>query len=266
MKLVFCAQTALDLCSRLAAEQARIAQPCRMRSLAGCASAARDIDRMNLSPVTDLIGKDFLKPSKHILVSGDSHRFRSREYVRHTWGGAFPNMSFYQIADDVFVTSPELSIVMLAPCLSFNNLVALCCESCGRYVKDPTHPKGIRKRPPLTNIARLSCYVEKLGPHTKGIAKLRQALKYAVDGCRSPMETAIALLISLPVKYGGYGFPKPLVNWRIDLTSEQQRMAQRHYIEADLYFKDANATVEYDSDEEHSQPKTSRAMQYGTTP
>ena len=165
-------------------------------------------------------------------------------------------MSFYQIADDVFVTSPELSIVMLAPSLSFNNLVALCCESCGRYVKDPTHPKGIRKRPPLTNIARLSCYVEKLGPHTKGIAKLRQALKYVVDGCRSPMETAIALLISLPVKYGGYGFPKPLVNWRIDLTSEQQRMAQRHYIEADLYFKDANATVEYDSDEEHSQPKS----------
>ena len=198
-----------------------------------------------------LIGSESLGPCWHILVAGAESRNRTKGFKRHVWNGPLPDGSFYRIGEDLYITSPEFSLVLIAQRLSLIDLTLLCCESCGRYVRDPAHPKGFYKRPAITNIMRIEAFIEKLGP-ARGTAKLRNALRYALENAWSPMESAVALLMSMPVRLGGYGFPKPLLNYRKHFSLEEARMANREHVDLDVYFKDFNVAVEYNSDEDHT--------------
>lgn len=65
------------------------------------------------------------------------------------------------------------------------------------------------------------------------------------------METALYLLLCLPRKLGGYGFPKPVLNRRIAVGKRFQSITGRRFFVPDLFWKDAGLDVEYDSDEFH---------------
>ena len=66
------------------------------------------------------------------------------------------------------------------------------------------------------------------------------------------MESALAAIMALPVRCGGFGFPQPKMNYRYDLPAELVRFAGRQYVEFDLYFPDHNLVVEYDSKSYHA--------------
>lgn len=241
----------MDICNRLAASSERLATPCRIRSLVDCASAVGDVRRFDLSAIESAASSQALGRPWHILVDGDNSRSHTKGIERHIWSGPLPNGAFYRIGDDVYMSSPEFSIVMQSARLSPIDLVLLCCESCGRYVRDSSHPKGFYKRPAITSLAKIGSFVEKL-EGVKGAKKLRRAFRYAFDNSYSPMETAVALLASMPVRMGGYGLPKPKLNFRIDFTPEVARMVGKPYVRYDLYFKDCGVVVEYNSDDSHT--------------
>lgn len=251
MRLILCGQTALNICNHLAASPTRLATPCRIRSLAECVSAVRDVRKFNLSEIESATGPEALCRPWHIMVSGNNDRSRTKGLERHMWSGPIPDGAFYRIGEGVYISSPEFSIVLLSAQLSLIDIVLLCCESCGRYVRDPSHPKGFYKRPAITNRAKIKSFIEKL-KGAKGVKKLRRALKYAFDNSYSPMETAISLLASMPVRMGGYGLPKPELNVRVNFTSEIAHMAGKPYVKYDLYFRGKRVVVEYNSDDEHT--------------
>ena len=67
------------------------------------------------------------------------------------------------------------------------------------------------------------------------------------------METALALLLSLPVRHGGFGLPLPALNPPIDLGADAQRvLGGQRRIFVDLLWADARVGIEYDSNEHHS--------------
>ena len=187
----------------------------------------------------------------HILVAKESQRYRSKGVRRHVWSGRLPDKSVFRLKDDVFVTSPEFSLLLMSTLVPFNELVLLCCEVCGGYMRDRNHPKGFYKRPPLSSLKKIGDYLDKMGS-ARGALKLRRALRYAFDNAWSPMEGAVAMLISMPPRLGGYGFPKPLLNYQVDYEQEIQVMAGREDIKFDLLFKSSGVVIEYDSDEEHT--------------
>ena len=47
-----------------------------------------------------------------------------------------------------------------------------------------------------------------------GIKRVRVALRYLLPGSGSPMETVLVLVLILPPRLGGYGFPAPELNLR----------------------------------------------------
>ena len=75
-------------------------------------------------------------------------------------------------------------------------------------------------------------------------------MKWVLDTAASPMETALYLLLCLPVRMGGYGLPKPELNPGVTVMQASGSKT----LFPDLYWSGPSIDVEYNSDTEHSGP------------
>lgn len=202
--------------------------------------------------VTGSVPEELAIPGRPIdvLVFDDCRRRRSSAVACHAWQTPLPPNAFYR-ARGIYVSSPEFVFLQMAALLPIEQLIALGCELCGQYAMLPKgthHAWSIDGMPtranPLTSTSKLAAFLEKAGK-ANGKAKARRALKYVIDGSRSPMETMTYLLLCLPVMLGGYGLPKPEMNATIALNDEARTIARRRHCEGDLCWPDAKLDVEY---------------------
>ena len=185
-----------------------------------------------------------------ILVFDPEMRRQSKQLICHVWGTAIPPRAFYRVGD-MNVSSPEFVFLQMAQELPLAQLIALGCELCGTYVllpKSAKHPELLDESPQrtasLTDVKRLRTFVERAeGAH--GRTKAIRALKYIIDGSRSPMETMTYMLLCLPPKLGGYGLPKPVMNADIPLDEEARTIAGRTSCYGDLCWIEEKLDIEY---------------------
>jgi len=142
-------------------------------------------------------------------------------------------------------------------------LIALGLEICGSYSLPPKPSAGADKNetekalynmPQLSSQKKLKAFISRM----KGWVGQKQALKalrYIADSSASPMETALFILLTLPYRYGGYGFPSPELNGRIDPEKGAKRFVGREYYRGDLLWRKAGVVAEYNSDAEHTGPE-----------
>ena len=83
-----------------------------------------------------------------------------------------------------------------------------------------------------------------------------RALQYIADDSGSPMETRLTILLVLPFRLGGYGFPLPEMNKRIDLKAAMTTKTNKQYYKCDLFWKDYDLAAEYDSIRYHSDSRS----------
>lgn len=203
----------------------------------------------------DVVGsapEEFAIPGSPIdvLIFNEACRRRSAGVKCHAWQTRLPDNAFYRVRG-IYVSSPEFVFLQMASTLSIEQLIALGCELCGQYVLLPdgvTHPGSLDEMPkrltPLTNVNRIAEFLE-AASRAKGKAKAQRAVKYVIDGSRSPMETMTYMLLCLPVMLGGYGLPKPEMNAPIKLDEEARAIARRRHCEGDLCWPDDTLDVEY---------------------
>lgn len=185
-----------------------------------------------------------------ILVPGAESRRISQSIRCHLRTGAVPKGAFYR-EGDMLVSSPEYLFLQMASGLTVSQLVALGCELCGAYVLLPQgvrHPAALDDFPkrlyPLTNTAKLQAFAD-AAEGVKGRTKALRALRFVVDGSRSPMETMTYMLLCLSPLLGGYGLPKPEMNASIPLDEEARTIAHRTTCEGDLCWRDGKLDIEY---------------------
>ena len=185
-----------------------------------------------------------------LLVFDPALRRQSKQVISRLWGTKAPTGAFYRDGD-IFVSAPEFVFLQMASRLTLVQLIALGCELCGTYVllpKGRTHPGAIDENPrrvaPLTNIDRIQAFLDKAAD-AKGRTLARRALQYVAEGSRSPMETMTYLLLCLPPKLGGYGFPRPVINAHIALDEEARAIAHRSYCEGDICWETGRLNIEY---------------------
>ena len=108
--------------------------------------------------------------------------------------------------DGFIVCSPEYAFLQAATTGDLIDAVATGYALCSAYRLDARARGGIsvRKPPdmPLTSIQRLSDYL-KASDGVKGIVRARRALRYVAENSFSPMESGIAMCLSLPLNLGG---------------------------------------------------------------
>jgi very-short-patch-repair endonuclease len=188
----------------------------------------------------------------HVLVGSVSARKRDPSLHYHVSTGTFPYGSFVMMPSGIIVSSPELCFLQMAGELSFHDLMKLGYEFCGSFRVE--NKDSLRIEKPLTSVAKLSAYLDKAA----GLYDRQNAMKalcFIIDGSASPMEAILTMILTLPYKYGGYGFPKPQLNYRIEVSEKVMnpkfKPTRRPIFYCDLYWPDKKTAVEYDSDERH---------------
>ena len=233
--------------------------------------------------VEELREKNFwgLATPLHVLVGSGNARKVNQNMHCHVYSGEFPDGSFVRMDSGLIVSSPELCFMQMADELSFIGLVALGYELCGSYRlgevsaegkehrdmtsaganalsdREAEKPKmGFRRDFPLTSLDSLSSYTARAAG-LKGRKNALRALRYIAERSASPMETILSMLLTLPYSLGGYGFPKPMLNYRIEASAGAGKTAgkvtdkSKHYY-CDLYWPEKKVDVEYDSDAFHT--------------
>jgi len=270
MKWIFSHQTALEIWRKAPARSIETSTKLR-----------------NMKPPVKPIDTKELKIEKlqnlslplHVLVGSLNARKASKSLSCHISLAVIPEWSFIRMPSGLIVSSPELCFLQMAGELTFIDLIVLGYELCGTYRLDrEDNPvKGFRNDLPLTNTGKLKSYADK-AVNLKGCKNARRAISFIADGSASPMETILTMLLTLPYRFGGYGFPKPLLNYRIDapLSTDDSysdfptlitidstgikssipmnELINKSKFSCDLYWHDSKVAVEYDSDAFHVGP------------
>jgi len=226
-----------------------------------------------LLPLSPLLAQ--LTLPLNITVNSRDLRRPSQAIKPHVSEEPFPSGAITDTGTGLLVSSPELCFLQMATELSLVELIELGYELCGSYsLYGPGYPNtpvspgtqtspvqashtqnkqeedGFYSRPPLTSVKKLRSFLAK-AKGSKGARKATRALKYIADDSASPMETILAILLTLPYHMGGYGLPMPILNHRIKMTRAAKQTSDRAYYLCDFYWALKNVAVEYDSTSHH---------------
>ena len=183
----------------------------------------------------------------HVMITDKHARTKSASVVTHLRTAALPPSSLVRIGPGYAAASPELAFTQVAKQLSLVQRVMLGFELCGTYASFSQEEASYRAIP-LTNVARLSGFIEKSG-NFQGKQAARRAMRHVIDGSASPRETQLAMMLALPYRLGGYGFPNPKLNYAV--RPPKHLGTRRRYV-LDLYWPELKLDVEYDSDSFHA--------------
>lgn len=103
---------------------------------------------------------------------------------------------------------------------------------------------------PMVTSQTFDTYVQELGS-SKGVMRAREVAKTAYARLASPMETMLALMLTLSVSMGGFGLPRPEVNVAVPGLGEAPLLVSQETIIADLCWSDQKLIVEYYGWDEH---------------
>ena len=159
-------------------------------------------------------------------------------------GQELPLGSFVYGNPYVSISSPEFLFVQMGRELSLVELVELGMELCGTYRLACEHYSTRYKMPVLTTPAKLRAYIDR-APGLRGVKRARAALDFVLPGSASPMETVVYLLLCLPRRFGGYAFPRPILNKRLDFDAGGKRFTLRKSSRPDLCWEKAKLDLEY---------------------
>ena len=192
----------------------------------------------------------------HIVLGSQETRRLSPVATQHVFSAKTPIGCFMNIGNGVMVSSPEFCFLQMASQLTLIELIELGYELCGVYSLPLAYDKevpecGFYQRKQLTGTRKLKDFLGSM-TSVKACEKAQRAVRYIQDNSASPMETKLAMLMTLPYKLGGYGFKTPQLNYRITLSKTAKRYFTKDYYVCDLYWPDEKVAVEYDSDMFHT--------------
>lgn len=228
---------------------------------------------------------DLLVPSQAARSSGGEARF-------HVWGGILPAESLFLVSEDVLISGPELAIIQLCSTQGkldalldahvaavraeaevaalvgaeekvidhplawerIRRLVAAtvaACEFAGTYRLVVGTGTVSYRAPKITSAAELGRVAAEAGK-SQGTLRARRVSELMFDGSASPMETALALMLALPVDFGGFGLERPLLNQAVDVTSFRGALSDRDAVTPDFLWPGQGVALEYDSSEFHA--------------
>ncbi len=197
-----------------------------------------------------------------VLVSNESaHRASSVQRVRTLYGeapeGSLARTQFPPLELEggpvirLNVTSPELTFIQMGALMTEAELTLLGLELCGGYSMAPAAHNGFVSHCPVTSASSLQGYC-RLARGLHGITQARSAARYVLDNSKSPRESNLSLLLTLPRQKGGLMVEKPLLNHSIALPRQLARILGYDSISPDFFWPNPSVGLEYNSRMYHS--------------
>ena len=235
-------------------------EPMPRHSMMNCETGKRAVtstlrDAFKTKPVQPLSRNFFCRLGEPLDLMTDNRM------ARHSWEGGnvhlvadkMPGGSFMQLKPGVFVASPALCLVQLAPSLSLFETIQLAMSFCGIYQLEGDEERYPYERLPMTTPQEIEDYLSVLNK-AHGVASVREAMPWVIPNSGSPMETKMVLSMYLPKYLGGYGLPMPEMNAKVRLSPEMRKLLGQAYCFGDaVWFADGfdPFDMEYQSYEHH---------------
>ncbi len=228
--------------------------------------APSTVDELRKEKVYDMrqayLARGFPRELPLDLVSRDSvPRARLAGVKVHQWNGTVP-LGALCVAGSRYVCSPEFCFMQVARgirgicperLMGWQYVVVLAelaCELCGTYSKQETK-RGFKNRDvPLVSACQLFVFLGGVS-HDRGASRAYDAIRWALDGLNSPMETALYLMLCLPRAWGGLALPRPRSNWRLEVPRELWTKTRQRHIVPDLYWPEHALIVEFFGEDFH---------------
>lgn len=195
----------------------------------------------------------------HVLVGSRSARRNFSACHCHVMSspGWLPDHSLVRVTRDVWVESPELLFLDASRSMGQIELIRLGMELCSRYCVDRDELLVSMNSEPPTSKSKLTEYLGTIDT-SYGIDKARTAVGKLMDGSASPWETAVALMLSLPTRMGGFELPKPKLNKSHPLSAVGKRLVGVSSLRPDMLWEKEGVAIEYDSDVFHTSTESLR--------
>lgn len=189
----------------------------------------------------------------HLCVPDRSIELRSARGRTHVDQTLPRHALFDEIASGLYVCRPSLALVQSSPDMSAIEIAQAACELCGDYALDSCSgsfvtTKGLRIT--LDELAADLALLVDLG--TRGARKALDASRLALELSASPLETNIALLLTISRQLGGFGLPLPLLNSTVELSRQGTAIMGTSRIRPDLLWADRKVAAEIDSTAWHA--------------
>ncbi|MDO4436798.1 MAG: hypothetical protein Q4B77_02450 [Coriobacteriaceae bacterium] len=179
----------------------------------------------------------------------DFMRIDSSVFCPHSFGSLLTERDVHELVPGLCVVCEELCFLQAASSLDALRLSELGYKLCGMYETSLSHDGslGFTSRPPLTSRSSIQLYLEQHAGF-KGVKKARKALARVRDHSRSPMETALAMMICLPRRLGGLGYRGIDMNVRIEIPEHLRTITTSNHLEVDIYAAQKHIGIEYDGE------------------
>lgn len=162
----------------------------------------------------------------------------------HVSSKRFSNSRFIELKDGIFIVGVELCALQAATYLSFRELVEYYFELCGAYSLGTDSSTSYTERFALTSTERLKQFFNSI-TRCDGLALARKAIQCVRDGCRSPMETAFVMMLTLPKSEGGLGIKGIETDYEVQVTTAAKNLTRRKKFFMDAYLKKSRTDIEY---------------------
>ena len=190
----------------------------------------------------------FLSEPYHVAVFRQEDR-RSLQGVRcHVAAPSVRLSAHHLVASGVFVPEPALALLEQSRGRTVPEVAAAASALCSAYALSASDGMGERLPLVLPTAIRTACGVHGDMP---GRGAVERSLPWIVAAAASPRDWALALVLSLPGRFGGYGLPLPTLNVPLEVGDRMRALADCSRYVADLYWPSCRLVVEYDSDGYH---------------
>ena len=245
----------------------------------------RTPQQLEAPELMELLGAGAARPLELLVPNDDSRRW-SRGIKTSVVSVPLPSGAFLELGPGcrrngnqivpnglrVFVESPAMSIMGAARTLLSRvargdmsrlaatfRVMAFADEYCGFYSRHAVRPyeerihydePGTDSR--LTNPVELQGFLAELHD-VDGALLARLAVRHAIDGSGSPMETCLNHALTLPPRLAGLSMGKPLANKQ--LVADERIWKVLHHgqsLRPDLQWPDEHTLAEYLGGEEHA--------------
>lgn len=205
--------------------------------------------------VRELLGdlREQLPDPIELIVGSAKARRGASNLACHMWRGPLTGSCFLALSDELYVTSPELTLLHQANQLHQANLAQMLGRYLGTWTPAPDKENGQETRAPLTTFESLNDFLMKTG-RVMGKSNLKLAMAYTCEGAASGPETSTQLVFCFPKEMHGFGLPLPIMNYGVDLSPASQRLCGRESIRIDLCWRRARFGIEYQGKEHGNQP------------
>lgn len=188
-----------------------------------------------------------------VLVLSQASKRRLSRIRCYRWDKPLPPRSLFDLGEGIYVVGPELCALQAASTMGELELIEYLFELCARYTPTADGKDYIPLVRPLTTGKTIESLLRAL-PRTVGKARALDALRFARDRSRSPMETALTMTLTCPVRLGGLGLRDVKMDHRVAVTGDARSLTRRSSLYFDTFVERGNQNIEYQS-EYHLQPQ-----------